>query len=339
MEVFVKSYSTYRTIKKATVISRTIVLDALELETSTVAVAGALLNRGDVGSWLIVGRNVFRISNVKPENDRTILTLVPPLEAFARLLELAQPVAEQTIGGFIATQMRQHWAQGDDPVYAMPYLVVSDSDTTAFVPPDLDNSGSFKLSDYARLMRKSYRILVEFTDAGNSLQCNIRKMPVSFRQVSFSDGRSRLQRVDYSSSGIAKLSVIHDVDTGTKDANGDKVYQRERSTWYLSEDGEVSPLIPPRRASGEWGSLYIQGDKNVEAKVLEAFAKNKANHKLEFWSDLDLEVQTDCVFWVYGERLRSYISYKQKSSDDKRFYYKSGELATTATEKLRGALK
>lgn len=339
MEVFVKSFATYRTTKKATAISSSFVLDALELETSTVTVAGTKINRGDTGNWLIADGTVFRISNVKPENDRTILTLVPPLEAFTRLLELVSQPLGQTVGGFMAELMRLHWAQGDDPVYAMPYLIVSNSDTTPFVPPDLDSSGSFKLTDHARLVRKSYRVLVEFSDAGNSLQCNIRKVPAAFRQVSFSDGRSRLQSVDYSSSGVAKISVIHDVDTGTKDDNGDKIYQRERSTWYLSEDGEVSQLIPSRRASGEWGSLYIQGDKDVQAKVIETFAKNKANHKLEFWSELDIDVQTDCTFMVYGELLRSYISYKRKSSEDKRFYYKSGELATTATEKLKGALK
>ena len=77
----------------------------------------------------------------------------------------------------------------------------------------------------------------------------------------------------------------------------------------------------------------------METKVIETFAENKANHKLEFWSVLDLAVQDDCTFFVYGELLHSYISYKRKSSNDKRFYYKSGELATTATEKLRGVKK
>ena len=107
----------------------------------------------------------------------------------------------------------------------------------------------------------------------------------------------------------------------------------------LDETGEISQLIPQNRASGEWGVVHIQGDADVRTKVVEAFAKNKANHKLEFWSTRDLAVQDDCTFMVYGELLQSYISYKRKSSEDKRFYYKSGELATTATEKLRGAVK
>jgi len=35
--------------------------------------------------------------------------------------------------------------------------------------------------------------------------------------------------------------------------------------------------------------------------------------------------------------MSSYISYIGISSDDNRFYYKSGELATTLTERLKGA--
>ena len=339
MEVFVKSFATYRTIKKATSISSSVVLDSLDMETSTVTVKGTSVNRNDTGNWLIVDGNVYQISNVKPQSDRTILTLKSPLDAFSRPMELSTQTADQTIGGFVTQQMQSGWITEDDPLYAMPYLVASNSDATAFIAPDLDSGGCFNLPDYCRLMRKSYRVAVVFFDGGSTLQCRISKEPVVSKKVPFDDGRSKLQSVDYSASGIAKLTVIHDIETGEKNANGDKIYTRERTVWYLSESGEVSQLIPARRAAGEWSTLYIQGNKNVEEKVVETFAKNKANHKLEFWSELDLDVHADCTFMVYGELLRSHISYKRKSSEDKRFYYKSGELATTATEKLRGAMK
>lgn len=339
MEVFVKSFATYRTIKKATSISCSVVLDSLDMETSTVTVKGTSINRSDAGNWLIIDGSVYQISDVKPESDQATLTLRHPLDAFSRSLELYAQTVGQTIGGFVSQQLQRSWITEDDPLYAMPYLVVSTSDTTAFVVPELDNSGCFKLPDYCRLMRKSYRVVVRFFDGGSTLQCRISKEPVVLKNVPFDDGHSNLQSVAYSASGIAKLTVIHDVDTGEKDSDGNKVYTRERTVWYLSESGEISQLIPARRAAGEWGTLYIQGDKNVEEKVIETFAKNKANHKLEFWSELDLDVNTDCTFMVYGELLHSHISYKRKSSEDKRFYYKSGELATTATEKLRGVLK
>ena len=67
MEVFVKSFATYRTIKNATSISSALVLDSLEKETSTVTVKGTSINRADTGNWLIADGGIYMISNVKPE--------------------------------------------------------------------------------------------------------------------------------------------------------------------------------------------------------------------------------------------------------------------------------
>lgn len=339
MEAFVKSFATYRTIKKATVISSALTLDSLEADTTTVTVVGTGIGRSNTGDWLLIDGHVYRISNVKPQGDRTLLTLVFPQDTFTRPMELEQQSSEASVGGFIRKVLQNNWVECDDPVYAMPYLTVSNLDTTPFAEPELDNSGCFSLAEYCRMMRKTYRITVRFEDIGSALACVISKAPATSRKVDFTDGRSQLQSVDYSSSGTAKLTALCDVDTGEKDENGDPILERQRSVWYLSEDGTASQTIPARRASGEWKTINVKKLEEVEKKVNETFAKNKANHKLEFWSTRDLAVQDDCTFMVYGELLQSYISYKRKSSEDKRFYYKSGELATTATEKLRGAVK
>lgn len=339
MEVFIKNFSTYRTVGKATAIASALVLDALDKESSTVTVRGTEVNRSHIGFWLIAPEGVWLISNVKPESDRTIVTLASPLEAFDRPLELDAQTPQDTFGKFVAAVMTDGWINCPDPAYVMTYLDVSYSDSTPYTPPEADNSGFFRLPDYCRLMRKSYRCALRFFDSGNRLHCAIFTAPVQHRQVSFEDGRSQIKSVSYSSSGVAKITAIHDVDTGEKDENQEPIYRRERSDWYLSESGEVTDSVPARRAAGTWSSVYVKGNGDVRAKVMETFAKNKANHKLEFYSLLDLDVQTDCTFMVYGELLRSYISYKRKSSDDKRFYYKSGELATTASEKLKGAIK
>lgn len=339
MEAFVKSFATYRTIKKATVISSALTLDSLEADTTTVTVVGTDIGRSNTGDWLLIDSQVYRISNVKPQGDRTLLTLNFPQDTFTRPLELSQQSSESYVGEFIRKVLQTNWVECEDPVYTMPYLTVSNVDITPFAEPELDGSGCFILSDYCRLMRKTYRITVKFVDIGSALACVISKRPEAFCQVDFTDGRSQLQSVDYSSSGTAKLTVLCDVDTGGKDANGEPILERQRSVWYLSEDGKASQTIPARRASGDWKTINVKKLEEVENKVIETFAKNKANHKLEFWSTRDLAVQDDCTFMVYGELLQSYISYKRKSSEDRRFYYKSGELATTATEKLRGVVK
>ena len=339
MHVFVKRFSDYKTIKKASVISYALVLDSLERESSTVTVSGNAIDLSDAGNWLVYNGLVCLISGVNPQDDQTVLTLENPLDAFQRAVELGVQPSGQTIGGFIASQLRSQWVNCDDPAYAVPYLTVSNSDTTPYVPPELDSSGSYTLPAYVRLMRKTYRTEIRFEDATNQLKCLIQNAPAANRQISFNDGHSRLQSVAYSSSGLAKVTALHDIDTGEKDADGNTIYERERTQWYLSEDGSISQLIPARRASGEWGVVQVKGTEDVRTKVEEAFAKNRTSHKLEFWSDRDLPVQTICTFLVYGKLLRSHISCKRKSSADNRFYYKSGELATTATEKLKGVLK
>lgn len=339
MDAFVKSFATYRTVKQATVLSKSLVVDSLDAEASTVTVVGTSISYSHTGDWLIIDGAVYQIKNVKPQTDRTVLTLISPIDAFSRPLEFEEQPEGQTIGGFVGQMLRTHWIECNDPVYSMPYLTVSDSDTNAFAVPELDDSGCFDLASYCRLMRKSYRSTVRFADAGKNLACTISKIPAASRQVSFEDGRSRLRNVDYSKSGAAKLTVLHDIDTGLKDSEGNTIMTRERSVWYLSESGDVSQDIPKHRATGEWSTITLKGDVDIEAKVIETFAKNKSSHKLEFWSTLDLAVQDDCTFLVYGESLHSYISYKRKSSGDNRYYYKSGELATTATEKMKGLIK
>lgn len=339
MDAFVKSFSTYRTIKKAPVLSSALVLDSLAADTSTVTVKGTEIGRSDTGNWLIVDGSIYQISAVKPQKDRTMLTLVAPLDAFNRTLEFDAQGEYPTAGAFVAEALQKNWVECEDPVYSVSYLVVSDSDTTPCTPPELDSNGCFTLPAYCRLLRKSYRMTVVFRDAGDLLTCSISRAPEAARKISFEDGNSQLQSVDYSKSGTAKLTVLQDVDTGVKDDSGNAILRRDRSVWYLAEDGSVSQVEPARRAAGKWATIVIKGAGDVRAKVIETFAKNKANHKLEFWSTRDLNVQDSCTFMVYGDILQSHISYKRKSSEDKRFYYKSGELATTAAEKLRGAIK
>lgn len=339
MWAFVKSFATYRTIKMAAVIASALTLDSLSAENSTVTVVGTSIGQSDAGNWLVIDGEVYAISVVKPQNDRTLLTLISPVDVFSRPLEFFEQSDSQTVGNFITQQLTEHWISCADPAYALPYLMVSNLDTTAFSPPELDKNGCYKLSEYVRLMRRSYHTTMRFADAGGTLACAISTPPASAHNVSFEDGRSQLQNLDYSASGTAKLTVLCDVDTGEKDDDGEPILLRQRSIWYLAEDGSVSQTVPARRAAGTWSTIFVRKPEDVEAKVIETFAKNKSNHKLEFLSTLDLNVLDNCTFYAYGEILRSYISYKRKSSEDSRYYYKSGELATTATEKMRGVIK
>ena len=320
MELFIKDRLTFRA-KQASSLGYDLVLDSLDKESSTVSVPSDSITRSDIGSWLVACGNVYMISQVKPGDTKTTLSLQHPLEAFARPLVYEEPSVGQSIGSFIADSLRKNWIDCDDPVYAIPYLVVSNSDTTPFVPPDVDDNGLFDLASYCRLMRRTYGVSVNFSLSGGHLACAIDTPPVGYRQVIFTDGRSQLKSVDYGASGTAKITAIQD---GTS------------SVWYLTESGEISQTVPDRRATGSWTAISVSSSADVTAKVAEAFAKGRSGHKVEFFSELDLNVLDNCILRIRGESLTSYISCKRKRSGDTRYYYKAGELATTASEKLRG---
>lgn len=339
MVVFVKDFATYRTIKHASTVGYSLVLDSLTSEKSSVIVSGSDIDVSDIGNWLIADGYVYQISSVSANAGQTTVNLIHPLDVFSRPLELhAQPL-NQTVGGFVAEQLRTQWANADDLVYAIPYLIVSNLDTIPFVAPDLDSRGLFTIPEYCRLMRKRYQLTVNFSNAEHSLLCTISRSSLLTRNVSFEDGHSLLKSATAATTGYAKLTVLHDISTGERDSEGNLLYTRERTEWYLSAEGAISPLEPAMRAAGEWNVLYLKNCPNVSEKVMEAFSKNRAGGKLEFWSDLELDVNTPCVFFVQYKILKSYIAYKRKENSSNRYYYKAGELTTTLTEKLKGATK
>lgn len=338
MFAYLRDIKTFRTLKKAPVLASSLVEDALQAENTTVTVSGTEIGNAFVGYWLQIDGKIYSITAARPQTDRTLLTLCFPMDVFKRSLEL--PVSlPKTVGGFIAQVLQDNWVEVYDLEYAMPYLRISNSDDTPLVLPEVDQNGLFDLPTYLRQMRTLNNIVLRFRVDGFALSCTISSTVPANRQISFADGRSQLQEVTYSSSGVSKYSVIQDIDTGEKDAAGEAILDRQRFTWYLAEDGTISQSVPPRRAAGSWGTLVVSGKDDVAVKVAEAFAKNKYSHKLVFLSSIDLQVGDMCKFVVYGQTLSSKISYKAKTSTDRRYLYKSGELAATATEKLKGALK
>lgn len=327
MEAFVKRFSDWRTSRQSTVLQGDLVLDSLEAEASSVTLRGLAVERGNAGDWLILSGQVYSIAAVTPAAEQTSLSLQSPLDVFSRPIK---PPAGTwySIGAFIQACLEEHWIRQSDPVYALPYLTVTNLDTVPYAAPELDSSGCFNLAAYARLMRQSYRTAITFAPTADGLSCTIRTAPAAARQISFSDGRSQLDRVDYAAAGMAKLTVYQ--------TSGDTVTE---STWYLAEDGTVSQEIPARRAPGRWDQLTVSADDDVQARVTETFAASMTDHRLEFHSSIDLAVGDRVTFNIYGTMLTSEIALKRLSSKDRRIHYKAGLLRTTAAEKLKGVLK
>lgn len=347
--LFIKRFSDFQTVAALDVLSSSLCLDSAEQEGSTVTVVGNSVSRSLAGAWAVIGGEIYTISTVTPQDGRTLLALSAPGDAFSRLLPYTAP-ASGSGGAFAAAQLTENFINQPDEQFALPYMAVSNLDTTEFVPPEEDGNGLFALSDYFRLLRRMRGIKPVFTFADDTLTLTLTPVFKTGRVIPFNDGHSQLASVAYSDSGLSKITTRHSVariestdpETGkvtyVKDDDGKTVYDIETADFYLTESGEVVTSPPARRVSGAWLTLPVSAKDDPAVKAAERFAKSASSHKIEFWSDRKFNVFDPCTFSVYGEIMKSYISYAGARSTDGRFYYRSGELLLTATEKLKGMI-
>lgn len=320
MKAYIKSFAAMRTQRAMDVIASAMCIEASSKEASTLTVTDTEVSRDNAGGWLVLNGGVWLIDQITPQEGRTLLQCLSPFDAFSRPLVYTEPAAGATIGGWIAQMLAEHWRDQTDGVYAMPYLDIENVDATAFIAPTVDENGLFNLTDYMRQVWQLYNVKTAFSLAGNLLHVRIAKVTRANRNVVFTDGHAQLESAAYSRSGVAKITAVQ----GGVATN-----------WYLSDTGEISTSIPERRAQGTWEVLTLSDRDIPEEKVRAAFAKNAESHKIEFWSDRLYNAFDNLTIRLNGEVLRSYVSYVGTQSTDDRFFYKSGELATTAAEKLK----
>lgn len=348
--LFIKRFSDFVTVAALTPLSSSLCIDSAEQEGSTVTVVGNGVQRSLAGSWAVINGMIYTITTVTPQDGRTLLALAAPGEAFSRLLPYTAP-SSGSGGAFAAAELTANYIAQPDMQYALPYMNVSNLDTSAFLPPETDGNGLYAISDYLRLLRRMRGIKPVFTFEEDTLTLTLTPVSKTAQAVPFNDGHSQLASVAYSDSGLAKITTRHSVAriestdpvtgkiTYVKDDEGKIVYDIVTADFYLTESGAVVTSPPARRVSGAWLTLPVSAKDDPAAKAAERFAKAASSHKIEFWSDREFAVFDPCTFAVYGEILTSYISYVGTRSTDGRFYYRSGELLLTATEKLKGMIK
>lgn len=349
MLLYIKQFADFKTVAALDVLSSSLCIDSCEAENGTVTVVGNNISRSLAGGWAVIDGNIYALDCVTPQDGRTLLTLKAPEDAFSRLIPYTAP-ASGSGGAFAMSELLANYTNQSDEMYAMPYLTVSNSDTTAFVEPEADSNGLYALSDYLRLLRRMRGVKSVFTFTTDTLTLNLTPTAKTARVVPFNDGHSQLETVSYSDSGLAKVTTRHkvaqiastDASTGkvtyVKDEDGNTVYDIVTADWYLTEDGEVVSSPPARRVSGSWETLTVAAKDDPQTKAEEQFSKSSSSHKIEFWSDRAFNVYDPCTFNVYGEIMSSYISYIGTRSTDSRYYYRSGELQVTASDKLKGLM-
>ena len=337
MQAYTKSFSTFATQLQRPTLDYELCLDSEEAEKSTVALAGDDISTDVNGDWLILNGSVYRISSVAPADGKTKLSLAMPEETFDRPRIYSAPAAGTSIGGFIVSELLAGWRDESDAAYAMPYLQASSQDRTPFVPPEVDDNGMYVMTDYLRTVRSAYHVRAVFEAVGTVLQVTIRNYSPAAYTIIPDDGHSKIKTASVSGSSTAKITTIQPVDTGEVDEQGEKIFRKDYTDWYLARDGSISNTAPLNRAKGLWSILTVSEKADPAERVAAVFAKNSETRKLEFWHDTRLRVHDRLsVLLPSGVYEDTVASVWRKKGED-RWRMQAGQAATTLTEKGRAA--
>lgn len=334
MEAYIKSYSTFQAFLQRAVPDYNLTLDSISGETSSVTLTGDDIPATANGAWLVLDGAPYFITQITPSKGSTKLTVAPPDEIFNRKM-LYDGSSGSSIGAWLASKINSDWKNQSDSMYATPYITVTNRDSTAFVAPEADEDGTFNFLEYIRRVRRDYGVTIRASISGNALRFTIVNDTRSTIPLVLDDGHTKLVSSAFAKSIVAKITVLQPVDTGNVDSNGDKIFNTTQTEWYLAADGTASTTIPSNRAQGEWITLVLSESDEQAEKVMEEFSKNGESHKVEFWSDIEMNVNDRFRMKLNGEVFEGTIIGKYRKKNDNRVFYKSGDLITTIQERAR----
>lgn len=323
MYAALKQMTDFRTYRPLSVSAYDVALASRASYKSSVTVRVGEASQLDGGAWLILNGRLWVVDTVNPGELKTVIRCKDALAAFDREIVYTAPADGQTVGGFIAETLEREFKAQSDSFFALPYLDITSTDTTAFVAPEVDDDSVFGFLDYLMMADEKYSVRTSLAISGNTLRVQIEHRQPEQRQVVFNDGHAELVKQAYSMNSVSKITTHQD---GTI------------TDWYLSAAGEISTEPPALRAPGGWKRLSVSSGTDADEKVRETFNKNAGSHIIEFWSDRAYELGDPVRFRINDGVFEGSISFVGLKSGDKRTYYKSGELKTTLVEHLRGVI-
>ncbi len=322
-------------------------------------IASAEVNAGEVlltellegdfeNAWLLdSAAHLYLITESSPNDQQTKFKVIDPAEAFDR--EIIYTGSEPTTyGAFISQILTEHYINCPDLAYAMPFVTVSNTDTTAFLMPKL-NEGRYKLNEIIRLARLA-GVKVDFSVIGTyseTMKITISPPDASVQNIFFSDGKHQINNETYSRDVTAKVTVS--IKTETDNGDNDPIISYSYTDFYLSTAGDISTTVPTSRASGRWVYTDIAHEdgpgkdaENARLAAEEIFQENINSHNISFYSRNDYALGTAVNLRIYNRVYKTTITRVSISSTDERKLYQCGDLPvrlTEAVERIKKAVK
>ena len=278
---------------------------------------------------------IYLISQATPSNNQFTATIADPSTAFDR--QAVWPSAPAgTYGAFIKAALETDYLNCADTAYAVPYLQISNTDTTPLATPELDDTKLYKLSDIISSARRA-GVRIDFSIDGEKLSIDISTAAGATHNVFFNDGRAQLETETYSADNVAKVTVMQ-AQEKAEDADKDAPMEYIAYTYYLASDGSVSASVPSTRTEGRWEYITCKADEAPEDKAKELFAKNVDSYKIEFYSTRRYQLYDTVRLRLHGGAFTTQITGITYNSGDDRYLYRCGELATTIQQKVKKSL-
>ena len=334
MKAYIKRSSDFKTVLMGTAESWSLPVASADGDTGQLALA-EYAPAEHTGNWVYVLGQIYRIAQATPSNNQFTATLADPATAFDR--QAIWPDApETTYGAFIKAALERDYLNCADAAYKVPYLQITNTDTTALAVPELDDTKLYKLSDIITTARAA-GVRIRFGIDGDKLAVDISTGTGTEHNILFTDGRAQLETESYSADTTAKVTVLQ-AQKKAEDANKDAPTEYVAHTFYLSADGEITETAPTDRAEGKWAYITCKADETPADKAAEVFAANANSYKIEFYSSRRYALYDRVRLRLHGAVFATRITGITLKSGDDRYLYRCGELATTIQQKVKKSL-
>lgn len=330
MKAYIKRSSDFKTVLMGTAESWSLPVASADGDTGQLALA-EYAPAEHTGNWVYILGQIYRIAQATPSNNQFTATLADPATAFDR--QAIWPDApETTYGAFIKAALERDYLNCADAAYKVPYLQITNTDTTPLTAPELEDTKLYKLSDIITTARAA-GVRIRFGIDGDKLAVDISTGTGTEHNILFTDGRAQLETESYSADTTAKVTVLQ-----AQDANKDAPTEYVAHTFYLSVDGEITETAPTDRAEGKWAYVTCKADETPADKAAEVFAANANSYKIEFYSSRRYELYDQVRLRLHGAVFATRITGITLKSGDDRYLYRCGELATTIQQKVKKSL-
>lgn len=334
MKAYIKRSSDFRTVLMGTAESWSLPIASADGDTGQLALA-EYAPAEHTGNWVYVLGQVYRIAQATPSNNQFTATLADPATAFDR--QAIWPDApETTYGAFIKAALERDYLNCADAAYKVPYLQITNTDTTPLTVPELDDTKLYKLSDIITTARAA-GVRIRFGIDGDKLAVDISTGTGTEHNILFTDGRAQLETESYSADTTAKVTVLQ-AQGKAEDDNKDAPTEYVAHTFYLSVSGEITETAPTDRAEGKWAYVTCKADETPADKAAEVFAANANSYKIEFYSSRRYALYDRVRLRLHGAVFATRITGITLKSGDDRYLYRCGELATTIQQKVKKSL-